>query len=365
MKSYASDLLMSFINSKKKVYLYGLTPDSKYIIKNFTRRVDGIIDQKKFNFEKFNNIKFVDLSLVTANSIIINCCSGMHTNEVELMLKEKSDFVINFFDFISLFLPNTAFDTTDCPILKDWKNFPKVLQQNVDLFDKFKILLEDEISKKHFNDYLNARLLGDISIIGQQKLFEDQATMYFQKFIPNITDYKFLDIGGFDGANSLAFLSMFQDSHAICIEPNKKNLEKIRAQLHNYSDRIILLHNAVGKNNKIVRISQEGAKSKVEEPSHQSNDLIIQKNLDTIFDELALWKQKIFVKIDVEGSELEVLQGAAKVLKEKNIIFAISCYHKSDDLVNFYGPLKNLLHTRKVYFRHLTTGAYETVLFII
>lgn len=115
----------------------------------------------------------------------------MHTNEVELMLKEKSDFVINFFDFISLFLPNTAFETTDCPILKDWKNFPKVLQQNVDLFYKFKILLEDEISKKHFNDYLNARLLGDISIIGQQKLFEDQATMYFQKFIPNITDYKF------------------------------------------------------------------------------------------------------------------------------------------------------------------------------
>ncbi len=55
------------------------------------------------------------------------------------------------------------------------------------------------------------------------------------------------------------------------------------------------------------------------------------KTLDQVVDELELSKVN-FIKIDVEGAELDVLKGATKTLKENNVFLAIAAHHTPESV---------------------------------
>ena len=42
-----------------------------------------------------------------------------------------------------------------------------------------------------------------------------------------------------------------------------------------------------------------------------------------------------FLKVDVEGADVGVLEGAAQTLVAQRPRLALACYHKPDDLVRF------------------------------
>ena len=74
--------------------------------------------------------------------------------------------------------------------------------------------------------------------------------------------------------------------------------------------------------------------------------------------------QKIdFIKMDVEGSELESLKGASKRIKEDLPVLAICLYHKQEDLWTIPQFVKSLSNEYKLFIRPHSSIPTELVLF--
>lgn len=70
-----------------------------------------------------------------------------------------------------------------------------------------------------------------------------------------------------------------------------------------------------------------------------------------------------FIKMDVEGSELESLKGAKKTIQKDKPKLAICIYHKAEDMITLPLYIKELVPEYKLYLRHHSNGAGETVLY--
>lgn len=76
-------------------------------------------------------------------------------------------------------------------------------------------------------------------------------------------------------------------------------------------------------------------------------------------------RKATFIKMDVEGSELETLKGAEKTILKYRPKLAISLYHKDEDIVTIPIFLERLGLGYKYYLRHYQTRMCETVLYAI
>lgn len=72
-----------------------------------------------------------------------------------------------------------------------------------------------------------------------------------------------------------------------------------------------------------------------------------------------------FIKLDVEGAELETLKGAKNILLRNKPKLAICIYHKKEDLYEIPYYLKRLVPEYKLYIRHYSNFAHETVLYAV
>lgn len=70
-----------------------------------------------------------------------------------------------------------------------------------------------------------------------------------------------------------------------------------------------------------------------------------------------------FIKMDIEGSELEALKGAAATIRKWKPKLAISIYHKPEDMVELPLYIKELVPEYKLYLRHHSNNETDTVLY--
>jgi len=72
-----------------------------------------------------------------------------------------------------------------------------------------------------------------------------------------------------------------------------------------------------------------------------------------------------FIKMDVEGAELESLKGAQKIIKRDKPKLAICIYHKPEDMVTLPLYIRSLVPEYKFYLRSYSNGENEVVLYAI
>ena len=72
-----------------------------------------------------------------------------------------------------------------------------------------------------------------------------------------------------------------------------------------------------------------------------------------------------FIKMDVEGAELESLKGARNTIMNNKPKLAICIYHKPEDMLTLPLYIKSMEPSYKLYIRHLANVPDETVLFAV
>lgn len=72
-----------------------------------------------------------------------------------------------------------------------------------------------------------------------------------------------------------------------------------------------------------------------------------------------------FIKMDVEGAELESLKGAKETIQRCKPKLAICIYHKPEDMTKIPLYIHSLVPEYKLYIRHHSTSVAETVLYAI
>ena len=70
-----------------------------------------------------------------------------------------------------------------------------------------------------------------------------------------------------------------------------------------------------------------------------------------------------FIKMDVEGAEMDVLKGMKYTIQRYKPKMAVCIYHKYQDIYDITAFLKALVPNYKFYFRHYNSNETECVLF--
>ncbi len=156
--------------------------------------------------------------------------------------------------------------------------------------------------------------------------------MYFPHELVELRhDEVFVDCGGYDGDTLRAFLDQvggrFADAYVF--EPDPRNLVKLEAALSSLSDsvrsRVHLEGLAIGRSSGSVGLRLSDAASSVVE----SGDVMVPlEPLDLVLDSRA----PTYVKMDIEGAEVDALMGARELISANRPVLAISAYHLQDHL---------------------------------
>ena len=147
------------------------------------------------------------------------------------------------------------------------------------------------------------------------RLFEDKQICFF---IKNFTKYKpeyFLDIGAHGGLYSIILKKNFPELNILAFEPDKQNRYQLYGNIFlNKFENEIKIYDFGLSNNKnempfgIRKEGNRGGKT-----IKKGGELKISvKPLDSIFLEKS---KNCFIKIDVEGHEMEVIEGSKNFLK--------------------------------------------------
>lgn len=70
-----------------------------------------------------------------------------------------------------------------------------------------------------------------------------------------------------------------------------------------------------------------------------------------------------FIKMDIEGAELDALRGAANVIARDRPFLAISVYHKPGDVLALMQYIHEIVPDYQFWLRHYGALFYETVLY--
>jgi FkbM family methyltransferase len=72
-----------------------------------------------------------------------------------------------------------------------------------------------------------------------------------------------------------------------------------------------------------------------------------------------------FIKMDIEGSELDALKGAEKIIRAQKPKLAVCVYHKFEDNWEIPGFIWSLNPDYQLFMRHYSKGLFETVLYAL
>lgn len=193
-----------------------------------------------------------------------------------------------------------------------------------------------------------------------------QEPQYFEirTMCPDMRGEFFVDAGAFDGETTEYFLKHFEDGHAYVFEPNPRQYQIVQDRLRNVfpdSCQVELFPYGVHDENTTLRFdSYEGDETSAR--ISESGDVEIEVRR---LDDLLGGRKVTFLKMDIEGSELAALRGAERIIREQRPKLAICVYHKPEDMWEIPSFILSCHPDYKLYLRHHSMLADETVLYAV
>lgn len=249
---------------------------------------------------------------------------------------------------------------TECFLLWNvnefWDNreYPSLYQEE---FDSARELLCDDYSRRVFSSYIEAQK-GNI----EEDLLYSTGGAYFNELTEGHREGAFVDCGAYDGETAFDYMKFVgQECKVYAFEPDKMNFEKLAGRVKNRSN-FICLNKGCYSSEKQMSFSSNGDMSS---GLHAGGNEIVE--VTTI--DRAVGDDKVaFIKMDVEGAELEALKGARKIIERDMPVLAISAYHKQEDLITLIPYMSRLCGGNRryqLYLRHHGVVQTELVVYAI
>lgn len=225
-------------------------------------------------------------------------------------------------------------------------------------FQKVYEILEDSFSKKTYQAVIEYRKTLDIRLLDPVVI---QPQYFLRDILPPAKEEEiFVDGGAYIGDSSRRFLREYQKGGKYKIflwEPDKSNRDQIHKILRK-SRRYEVIPYAMWSETAQLRFSNAGSgTSRVEKEG-------ILVNADSIDNQMK-GKKVTFIKMDIEGAEIEALKGAEKIIKKQKPKLAICIYHKYSHLYQIPLMIKEMVPEYKIYIRQHSDTASETVVYAV
>ncbi|WP_409523827.1 FkbM family methyltransferase [Nitrincola sp. MINF-07-Sa-05] len=338
-------------------YIFGATAEAKELIAIHREKnieITAVIDNF-FSGEKFSGLPCLKLNDVPSNALILSAVTNSRPIDVNNLL-EKHNF--NYCDYFYFY----RYSGLECPKISFWEGVINHWQTYKLEYDKVKSILSDYESIKTFDSIVGFRNNYDLSYM--KGFTFNIANMYIEPFLlPFKEGGVFFDLGAFDGSDSDRFLRHCPTGKAYLFEPIPSQVESLAIKYKDFSA-VTVVPVAVGNASRNVSFSLSGKSSKIVDKVGGAEVVSVQQ---ICIDEFCADNNIIpyYVKMDVEGVELDVLNGMADTIIKYKPKLAVSVYHRADHLISVPNYLKKLCPEYKFYLRHYTQGYSETVLFAV
>lgn len=219
--------------------------------------------------------------------------------------------------------------------------------------DELKSLLEDEKSINIVDQicYKRKHNISDYSDICE-------GNQYFLKDIVKTSASEvFIDAGAYDGETVAEFIE-FVDNKFLKVysfEMDKVNFENINKA--KFDERVEFINAGLWNENEEVSYLEGGAGTEIVEDANCFAQCV---KLDDVV------KEKVtYIKMDIEGAEMNAIEGAKTIILRDHPKLAICLYHKFDDLWKIPIYIHRLVPEYKLFIRHHGKNNEETVLYAI
>lgn len=329
-------------------YLFGHNRYADSVLEYF--RIDGIVD----DFSPLSSIAgktVIRSKNIPANALVLSL-SGGRPLAVRDLLNRMNVEHLDYFSF------RRASEYPLCPIHFN-EGFEADFENNRKKYEWAYTLLADDESRRCFKKLISFRLQYDLDFL--EGFADRESLQYFEPFLDLQREGEsFADIGAFNGYTSEMFVSHCPEySHIHLFEPDPQNLAKAQARLEGV-ERVVFHPIGLSDTAEVLRLTSDGSGSRLSDAGEIEIEV---DRLDHVSDE-----KFTFIKMDIEGAEIEALEGAKETIKRSHPKLAVAIYHCSENSGPFWQVPEKVLSIRNdynVYVRHYTESIYETVMFFI
>lgn len=192
--------------------------------------------------------------------------------------------------------------------------------------------------------------------------YRNNSSQYFDLFAPDEHE-SFVDCGCYDGGTAFRFAGWCGGrgyDKIWCFEPDKTSYEICKELCAGLKNCIVYPYGTSDRQGTAVFQSGRKEESKIVKSGEKSaNDSIEIIALDDFLQ----GERVTFMKMDIEGAELDALKGAKRLIREQKPRLAISVYHKDEDIIEIPRLLIELRPDYKLDIRHYSLLLNETVLY--
>lgn len=221
--------------------------------------------------------------------------------------------------------------------------------------------LEDEASRAQFVGELELRIRG--SFAGLPPPCE--TVQYFPRNLFRLSaDECFVDCGAYDGDTIRVFVKESNGSfrRIIAFEADPGNFSRLQDYVRNcleFRGRIKIHQTAVAKAAGVLRFAATAGIDAAVSP--QGENIVSCIKLDKALSA----ESPTMIKMDVEGSELDALEGAAGVIASHEPLLAVCIYHRPEHFWRIPLWLKNAEPEARIYLRSYSVDCWESVCYAV
>ena len=239
----------------------------------------------------------------------------------------------------------------DVPVYGDILFTREFLKANKSLTEDVYSHLEDDVSRNCYENYINYKLTGDISYL--EKCESDPDDEF--ELLKGISGGCFIDLGAYYGDTLTRYLDHFPCiKKAVAVEPERHSFKKLKAcaeDLEADEYDVTCINALAGSRTGTEKVSASRGRG-TRALSASNVELKNTVDIDVVTVDSLSKDDVSFIKFDVEGSELEAIEGAKETIRKCRPVMKIACYHRSEDVFTIVKKILEIRPDYKVYMRH-------------
>ncbi|HCY64065.1 MAG TPA: FkbM family methyltransferase [Oxalobacteraceae bacterium] len=331
-------------NKSQGCYFFGRNDLSAQLNKIIT--ADGFIDDYAPPGSTWHGCPVFSLNEINRDAVVVNCVINSRPRTALERIKQAGCVRILSYSDLCRALPDLV------PLPDFVADTRKDIVARPDKWRSVYERLSDGESKKVFDDVLHYRLTADLNVLArytyrpQEQYFED-----FMKFDQEV----FVDAGGFNGDTTEQFCLRYPSYQKVYLfEPSAKNISLAKKRLATFHS-IDFIEKGVSNEPGILYFNSDaGSASAV---STSGKDKIEVTTIDE-----SLTEKVTFIKMDLEGWEINALEGAKGHIFRDHPKLAIAVYHRPSDIWQIPDLVTGIRSDYQVFLRHYTESWTETVM---
>ncbi len=332
----------------KPIVLYGMGNGADKIINVLNKNgitfsgvfaSDGFVRDKFFHGHKITS--FSELEQRFGKMIVLLCFGSARTEVLENIHKISARQ--------ELYAP-------DVPVIGDGLFDKNFCIKHKNALEWVYHRLADDLSRKTFENTIKYKLTGKLSYLYGCEASPDEP---YESLLKLNNNESFLDLGAYNGDTVADFVSRVPSyRHITAVEPDAKTFKKLMKNTENLSN-ITCINVGISDFDGIGLFGMRGGRS--------SGTAYAQTEMEfATVDTLAQENTPTYIKMDIEGEELNAIHGAKNTIADHKPKMLIACYHRNEDIFTIPKAVLDLNDSYRIYMRHFTSvPAWDTNFYFV